>query len=239
MNKTRIIHLALPLLLTLSFSSCVIYHPHNIDIPLLHEKGELAVDASVSLSAPLLGAPALNGTLSYAPLNHMGVQVAGSFSDINSFYAQAAAGGFIPMGNAVLEGYVGYGYGTSVHNTPQKMDDTHYRVDGHYGLLFGQLNLGWVNLANGIFDIGFGLKGGILSPDFDKKRVLEDGETEFMESYIGHNYLLQPQIMVRTGWKQIKFSFNMGYAYLTDWPEENNYFNYEHISIGLGVHFDF
>ena len=226
-------------ILSLFATSCVVYHPHNVDIPLLHQKGELEVDANCSLSVPLLEGSAFNATVSYAPLNHVGVQVAGSFSDINSFYAQAAAGGFIPMGNAVLEGYVGYGYGTSVHNTPQKKDDTHYRVDGHYGLLFGQLNLGWVNLANGIFDIGFGLKGGILSPDFDKKRVLENGETEFMESFIGHNYLLQPQIMVRTGWKQMKFSFNIGYAYLTDWPEENNYFNYEHISIGLGVHFDF
>ena len=239
MNKTRIIHLALPLLLTLSFSSCVIYHPHNIDIPLLHEKGELEVDASVSLSAPLLGAPAANVSCSYAPFKSVGVQVAGSFSDINSFYVQAAAGGFHPMGHSVIEGYVGYGYGMSVHNTPQKKDETHYRVDGHYSLLFGQLNLGWVNLADGVFDIGFGLKGGLMSPVFEKTHVLENGETVFMEGFTGHNFLLQPQIMVRTGWKQIKLSFNMGYAYLTDWPDENNYFNYERISIGLGVHFDF
>lgn len=31
----------------------------------------------------------------------------------------------------------------------------------------------------------------------------------------------------------------MGYAYITDWTEAYNYFNYERMSVGLGVHFDF
>ena len=240
MKQISMIRVVLPLLLTTLFGSCVIYHPHNVDIPLLHEKGEMEVDATFSMTAPLMGAPALNATFSYAPFNHVGLQVAANLSNTNAYHVQGAGGGFLTMGeNAVLEGYVGYGYGMSVHNTPQKKDETHYRVDGHYSLLFGQLNFGWVNLADGVFDIGFGLKGGLMSPVFEKTHVLENGETVFMEGFTGHNFLLQPQIMVRTGWKQIKLSFNMGYAYLTDWPDENNYFNYERISIGLGVHFDF
>ena len=209
MNKTSIIKLALPLLLTSLFGSCVIYHPHNVDIPLLREKGEVDVDANLSLSAPLLGAPAFNGTVSFAPLNNVGVQAAVCLSNTNSFYVQGAAGGFLPMGdNAVLEGYAGYGFGTSVHKTEVSEDNSYRKVEGNYNLVFGQVNTGWVNLLGGIFDIGFGL-------------------------------LLQPQFMVRVGWQQVKFSFNVGYAYLSNWHDTYGYFNYEPISVGLGVHFDF
>ena len=66
--------LFLTLLLTGLASSCVVYHPHNADIPLLHEKGEMQMDASTSISAPLLAHPALNASFSYAPLQALGLQ---------------------------------------------------------------------------------------------------------------------------------------------------------------------
>ena len=36
----------LPILATLLCASCVVYHPHNTDIPLLREQGDLHVDGS-------------------------------------------------------------------------------------------------------------------------------------------------------------------------------------------------
>lgn len=239
MKRTSIILLALSLLLTVLTTSCIVYHPHNVDIPLLHEKGEMELDASLSLSMPLLGAPAANATFSYAPFNSVGLQAAVSLSDINSFYAQAAGGGFLPMGKTVIEGYVGYGYGTSVHNINSNLKDETIRVDGHYNLVFGQVNLGWVNLVDSTLDVGFGFKGGKLYTDFEKIRLFEDGETSLMDNLNSIHFLAQPQFMVRAGWQHIKFSLNIAYAFLTNWPESNNYFNYDRFSVGVGMHFDF
>ena len=237
MKQTSMIRVVLPLLLTTLFGSCVIYHPHNVDIPLLHEEGQMAVDATFSTTAPLMGAPAFNATFSYAPFNHVGLQVAANLSNTNAYHVQGAGGGFLTMGeNAVLEGYVGYGYGSSVHDSPIK-DDSYYRVNGHYNLYFGQVNLGWVNLLGGLFDFGFGFKGGMLYPNFEKNYMQADGEKKFDQRLNGSHLLLQPQCVVRFGWQSVKISFNAGYAFLNDWPD-NNYFNYEKLSVGLGVHFD-
>ena len=75
------------LLLTGITTSCVVYHPHNADIPLLYEKGQMQADASASLSAPLLAHPALNASFSYAPLSALGMQASFSVTNVNTFYA--------------------------------------------------------------------------------------------------------------------------------------------------------
>ena len=67
MKRKTHIRLLLMLFATALEASCVVYHPHNADLPLLHEKGEMQMDASASLSAPLLAHPALNASFSYAP----------------------------------------------------------------------------------------------------------------------------------------------------------------------------
>ena len=223
------------MLFTSLMASCVVYHPHNVDIPLLHEKGEMALDASLSLSAPLLGVPAANVSFSFAPLNSVGIQSALCISDINSFYAQAAAGGFLPIEKTVIEGYAGYGYGTSVHN----ITNHSIRVEGHYNLVYGQLNFGWVALADSTFELGFGFKGGQLLTNFDKIQLHDSGETTLMDKLNSRHLLAQPQFMARLGWQHIKFSFNIAYAFLTNWPEDNNYFNYDRFSLGIGMHFSF
>ena len=74
MKQQLLISMCAMAILALSTTSCVVYHPHNVDIPLLHEKGELQADASFSLSAPLLAAPALNASIAYAPMDVLGLQ---------------------------------------------------------------------------------------------------------------------------------------------------------------------
>lgn len=231
--------LFLMLLLAGVVSSCVVYHPHNADIPLLHEKGEMQLDASASLSAPLLAHPALNASFSYAPLSALGMQASVSVTNVNTFYAQAMVGTFHPFDRMVLEGYLGYGYGMSCNDNINTVRDVHYRVDGQYSLYFGQVDIGWVNLVEGDLDIGMGVKGGLMKSQWEKVLLPEDGNESIEENLLGSHYLIEPQLMLRIGGQKVKFSINVSYAYLTDWPTDNNFFNYERFSASLGLHFRF
>ena len=227
------------LLLVGLVSSCVVYHPHNADIPLLHEKGEMQLDASASISAPLLAHPALNASFSYAPLQALGLQASFSITEWNTYYAQALAGTFFPFGKTVLEGYLGYGYGNSCNNNINTIRDVHYRVDGHYNLYFGQVNLGWVDLLDGEIDFGMGVKGGMMQSQWEKVLLQEDGTEKLEETLDTPHLLFEPQVMFRIGGQKVKLSINVSYAYLTDWPTENNFFNYDRFSASLGLHFRF
>ena len=218
-------------------TSCVVYHPHNADIPLLHEKGQMQADASFSLSAPFLSHPALNASFSYAPLKAFGFQASFSFTEWNTYYAQALAGTFYPFGKTVIEGYLGYGYGASCNINTAK--DIQYRVDGNYHLYFGQMDLGWVNLAEGIIDVGLGVKGGVMQSQWEKVLLQEGGIETIEETLDDPHLLVEPQLMLRIGIHKVKLALNVSYAYLSDWPVENNYFNYERFSVSLGLHFHF
>ena len=89
-------------ILAVSTTSCVVYHPHNVDIPLLHEKGELQADASLSLSAPLLAAPAVNASIAYAPMDVLGLQGGISITSPTNLYAQGAAGAYLPFTGSLV-----------------------------------------------------------------------------------------------------------------------------------------
>ena len=67
----------------------------------------------------------------------------------------------------------------------------------------------------------------------------EDGNESIEENLLGSHYLIEPQLMLRIGGQKVKFSINVSYAYLTDWPTDNNFFNYERFSASLGLHFRF
>ena len=231
--------LFLMLLMVVLMTSCVVYHPHNADIPLLHEKGEMQIDASASISAPLLAHPALNASFSYAPLQAVGLQASFSITELNTFYAQVLAGTFHPFGKTVLEGYLGYGYGISCNDNINTVRDVHYRVDGRYNLYFGQVNLGWVNLIEGDIDFGVGVKGGVMQSQWEKVLLQEDETEKLEETLDAPHLLLEPQVMFRIGGQKLKLSVNVSYAYLSDWPNENNFFNYERFSASLGLHFRF
>lgn len=237
--KKSIISLVITLLTATVFTSCVVYHPHNAELPLLHKQGQMQAEGSVSMSAPLLVSPALNASFAYSPLNKLGMQAAVSVTDFKNLYAQGAAGAYFPFGLAVLECYLGYGYGTSFFDHRSETQTNKYYIDGHYNLVYSQINFGWAELAEGDFDIGIGLKGGIMSPHWDKVAVDEEGLRSIEDSHSDTHLLLEPQLMLRFGWKKFKFSINASYAFIDGWPVDNNYFNYERFSVGLGVHFNF
>lgn len=239
MRKNRSILFTLPLLATFLVTSCVVYHPHNVDIPLLHQRGQLQLDASASLSAPLFAAPAVNATASYAPFNHLGVQAAASFTSPHYYYFQGAAGTWFTSGNFVVEGYLGYGHGRSLIDSTESSINRNYQIDGNYNLYFGQINLGLADLADGHIDMGLGLKGGYLTPNFKQTEYLAEGLSQETSSYADPSFLIQPQLMFRFGFSKLKFSFNLGYTYLTQWAFDNNYFNYDRLSFSVGVNYRF
>ncbi len=237
MKKQLLISMCAMAILALSTTSCVVYHPHNVDIPLLHEKGELQADASFSLSAPLLAAPAVNASIAYAPIDVLGLQGGISVTSPTNFYAQGAAGAYLPFEKTVFEFYLGYGYGLSGHEKWSNLNDHKFRVDGRYGTIFGQANIGWVNLADGLIDVGFGLKGGSLKGHWERVQINDDATETVVNTKDGPQLLVEPQFVFRIGWERIKFSFNLSYAYLHDWKVNNDYFLYDPFSVAVGMHF--
>jgi len=231
--------LFLTLALSGTMSSCIMYHPHTTSLPLLHEKGEMQLEGTLSASAPLLVAPAVNASFAYAPTSFLGTQAAVSFTDLNSLYVQLQAGTYKRFDRAIVEWYLGYGNGSSYGGKNTTVNNQTYYVDGFYQLPYTQLNFGWRDLAEGALDIGFGVKGGLLLPEWDKIEVMSDGIETIAESHTDRHGLIEPQLMVRFGFQKVKFTVNVSYAYLTDWPKENNYFNYERFGLGLGVNWMF
>ena len=229
--------LIVAVLAALGFGSCVVYHPHNTDIPLLSEPGDLHIDGS--MSASLFAAPAINTTVAYAPINMLGLQAAASFSGIDNYYVQAAAGTYFPFNPSVLECYFGYAYGVSAHDSVTNLIGNTYRTEGHYNIVFSQINFGWTGLVEECVDLGFGLKCGLMTPTFSKYEIADDGSESLAEQHDTPSFLLQPQLVFRFGWPKFKFSLNVAYAALSDWPTDDNYFNYDRLSFGFGVHYKF
>ncbi len=237
--KRHFILLSVIALAAFCLTSCVVYHPHTTDIPLLNEKGDLSVDANVSMSAPLLVSPAINATVAYAPFNMIGMQAAASITDFKNYHTQMAVGTWQAYGLSVLECYIGYAYGHSYNDTVRNVTHNIYYVDGNYNMVFSQINFGWRGLADNSIDVGFGFKGGLLFPKWDKIELLDDGTETLAERHDDAHFLIEPQLMFRFGWDKVKISLNLTYAFLTAWPTDNNYFNYERFGAGLGLHFNF
>lgn len=228
--------LIVSILVLLSVSSCVMYRPHNIAIPLLEEQGDLHFDASVTATTPLIASPTLDLSLAYAPLPMLGVQAAASVADFNNWQAQVAAGTYNKLGSSVLECYIGYARGSSFDSTSTK--DHRREVSGYYNLIFSQINLGWNNIFDLNCDWGLGLKGGLLTPNWERVLYNSEGAT-LEERHDTPHFLLEPQLMIRFGGEKVKMTLSVSRAFLTDWPEDDNYINYNRMGFGAGVSFKF
>lgn len=218
-------------------TSCVMYHPMNVDIPLLEEQGDLRIDASASMSLPLLSQPALNATVSYAPLPFVAVQAAGNITDGGNYSYRGAIGFYTPFRHSVLEAYFGYGHGHGDYTSSENLP--HHTAEGPYNLLFNQLNYGWNNIGSSSVDCGLGVRTGIMRPDLSYTRWDSEGTVTDQDAFDSPCFLLEPQLMVRFGGEHIKISLNLAYSLLSGWPTENSHFNYERFSLGAGVNYRF
>lgn len=238
MTKKILIFLSFTALVVFLPSSCVMYHPHNVDIPLLQEPGEMQLDATVAMSAPLL-IPTANISYSYAPFKYVGMEAAANLTDWKNYHLQGAVGSYQPYNHFVLEEYLGLAYGYS-HHENGTLENNHRTVEGPYRMFFSQINAGGVNLFGDNFDAGVGIRTGIVRPDWCNSVIDSTGaavgEVEKLDRPL---FVLEPQAMVRFGWEHFMFSFNFAFVFFADWPTENNFFNYDRFSMGLGFHFKF
>ncbi|MBP5677558.1 MAG: hypothetical protein J6W88_03570 [Bacteroidales bacterium] len=211
---------AFPIVLVLLLAtSCSIYHPQAVDMPLINHQGDLRVDASASTSLFIFLPDAINinATASYGINDWLSGQVHANYGGDN-WYMQAAPGGYLSLGGkAVAEAYLGIGYGGSNHDDHIKDSvSSYYSYKGQYLLPFAQVNIGWRNL--GPFDIVFGLKSGLFAPDF-KYYHYDDNSTGEPDKYIRYstpNFLLEPQLQFGIGADKFKVTFRLGYTFMND-----------------------
>lgn len=242
MKSVNLTFLTIALLVTMTMCSCVAYRPQVAQIPLIHEKGELQVNGSLGLSAPL-GDAYLGATATYGATDWLAVQAHVNWTGDRGAYGQAAAGAYKAWKNAVLEGYVGYGFGGNRWESNSSDENTHI-VTSRFHLPFGQLNFGWAGLANGHIDIGVGLKGGFIFPNiYDDKYTSNSGQHQIRTS-TDPVALLEPQIFFRAGGKHLKWTLDLGYSQLWSTSTDKEAFSgtsaiYMPFTITTGLTYDF
>lgn len=236
---------------TLLISSCSIYHPQAVDIPLINHSGDLRVDASVGASAWLILPDVITfgGTASYGFNQWLCGQVHANYGGEN-FYLQAAPGAYMSLGgHAVSELYIGYGYGGAWETSNTTTSDSEnsgnsstvggHHYSGNFGLPFMQINVGWRNL--GPVDIGVGIKTGIFMPDFEYHGYNSDGteNASRYEHYTTTNTLLEPQLQLGIGGEMIKFTLRFGYSWLSDLNQSSSKMHHDYLTLSTGLTFSF
>lgn len=204
-------------------TSCSVYHPQAVDIPLINHPGDTRIDASVSMSYWLVpDVMDANVTLSHGFNDWLTGQIHANFGGDN-YYGQVAPGFYLPLGaKSVFETYVGFGYGGGWRDNIDKSNtenaSDNYSFSGHYMLPFVQGNIGWHDLTRLHIDLAFGLKLGSFKPDFETFKVDSNGDeiAGSRYTYDKGNLLLEPQFMLRIGGEKMKLSFRAGYSWLSD-----------------------
>lgn len=230
--------------LALAVASCSVYHPQSVDIPLLREKGEVKVDASLSTACNVVPFPSSAGvssTVSYAANDWLAVQGFADYDFDKGGYLQGAVGAYRPFENSVLEGFLGYGYGMA--DFEQHSNNKMRIVHGNYQQVFGQLNFGFTDLTRANIDVGLGVKVGDFIPsvnrteyryesdDFDYQHQGEVvGQKQFKDPFL----FCEPQLFIRMGSEKVKFSIKMG-AGISNM--ENQVDIMDMFNIGAGVTF--
>lgn len=232
-------------LFLLTLGSCSIYHPQTVDIPLINHAGDTRVDVAAGISTWLLpDVVTFGGTVSYGVTDWLALQGHINYGGDN-IYVQAAPGAYLPLGeHGVLEGYVGYGVGSSWReaNESDTSGSGTYAYSGHFTLPFGQANIGWHNLGRAHIDLAFGLKGGAYLPDFQYNRYDADGVLipSSCSHYSTPNLLLEPQLQFRIGGERVKYCLRISMAFLSDINRNGGeHFTADFLTISNGLTFSF
>ena len=223
----RIPVLSLVAAAAMAVSSCSIYHPQAVDIPLINHADDVRVDASLGLSTWVIpDVFTLNATASYGFNDWLAGQAHFNYGGDN-LYAQLAPGAYFPLSeNAVVETYVGLGLGgawrDNISSSHANENDTttfhQYGYSGNFFLPFAQANIGWHDLTAAHIDLAFGLKLGAYLPDFDYKKYDDNGNliVGSDQTYNTANFLVEPQFLFRIGGQRMKFNVKVGFNWLSD-----------------------
>jgi len=216
-------------LFPLILSSCIVYHPQTLDIPLITEKNDLRMDAGISI------VPSAHVTISYGLTNKIAIQGFGSIGADDRYYVQAATGLFKNKeNNKVIELYGGFGYG---YGDAYK-DANPGNLFGDYQLYFAQVNYGKIACETSNFEIGFGIKTGYLHSNLtDENYYAWISETGPFEKYHDESILFEPIGFIRLGGDKLKFSIKLGGTFIYKFTNTDKSIPYSYINLGLGLNY--
>ena len=230
-------------LMAATLSSCSIYHPQAVDIPLIDHAGDSRIDFAASASNTDM---AINSTYSYGFTDCLAGQVHFNLSD-HMICGQLAGGAYKPFGNhGVLEGYLGYNAGfvkgeADIDDIESLSD--RYKFNGNFSVPFGQINIGWKWPH---IDLGAGLKIGYYIPDINYNEYDFDHSGNlhptFSEKYTEKNILIEPQFIFRIGSEHFKWCFKAQFSKIgsvDSWDIGTNNLTYDTFSISSGLNVSF
>ena len=211
------------------FSSCVMYHPQSVDIPLIRHQNDLQVEGAISISPYPYSSPTLNATATYSFNKWGAVQAHINTDGYTELYLQTAFGSYLPIKqHYVIEGYTGYGFGFS--KTTTSLFGKDITISGIYHCPFLQFNTGWVGLAKEHIDLGIGIKSSCFVPNFSE--IKKNDEVLYHKKICP---LIEPQIFIRFGGKKLKGSLRVGYCTFFNMGN----FDYSPINVSLGMTYKF
>lgn len=213
-----------------TFSCAPLYIPNNANTPLLSQKGEGTLAVNYGFSG-------LNLHSAYAPANHIGVMLNGSYLNTRDQsdrhgddylrkqrFCEIAVGYFKEIDeNAVTEIYLGAGLGKSASKDNYlPFSSTEVHAEGNYYRLFVQPNLG---MKYKILEMGAGLRACYVN--FTK---IEYENYELTGS--GSDYFFEPVFFVGLGGPVVKFQAQLG---LSMKAKEEDVATYEPLILGFGI----
>ena len=225
--KIKLVTLLFPIVLMLS--GCVVYHPQTVDIPLISKKGDLRVDAGVSVI------PTAHTTISYGATDKIAVQGFASVGSPVEHYLQGGAGRYWSFENyKVIELYggVGHGYGDAyVGSNPGNLV-------GDYQLYFTQFNYGKIASETSNTELGIGLKAGYLHSSLvDKNYYGLPSEQDIPTLYKDESILLEPAAVLRVGGDHWRFSLKLGSTWMYKFTHKDKRLPFKRFNMGLGINY--
>ncbi len=225
--KSRI--LTFGLLISLTMSSCIVYHPMMSDIPLISEKHDTRIDAGIS------SVVSANATISYGLTDKIAIQGFGSVRPDNGYYVQGATGLYKNKGdNKVIELYGGFGYGYGdAYN-----DANPGNLYGDYQLYFGQANFGKIASNTSNFETGFGIKVGYLHSNLTDENYYDWGlSSEPFKTFHDESVLCEPVGFVRFGGNNLRINVKLGSTLLYKFTNKDKRLPHSYLNLGIGLNY--
>jgi hypothetical protein len=217
------------ILFAITTMSCVVYHPHMVDIPLISKKGDARLDAGISAQ--------WHATVSVGITERFAIQSYGSFAGPEKYYLQQAAGYYKDLGNKkVMEIYTGFGYGYG----DAYYDPNPGSLFGNYQVYFTQFNFGKIGCDFAHTDLGIALKAGYLHSSLtDRNYYARNFPPESSGVYKDDCLLIEPHAFLRIGGEKLKFGLQVGIAEIYKFTNKDKWYPYLPLNLSLGFNYRF
>lgn len=230
MCKQLIIFFSLLVLLI----GCAVYHPQTTDIPLIDHKGDLRIDAGVSVI------PSVHSTFSYGLTKKIALQAFGSIGIEDRYYLQLSPGFYKCLNNKkVIELYSGFGLGHAntiknpLANMPEAIKQSLY---GKYQIYFVQFNWGKNTNESRVLDWGIGIKTGLFHSELtDMNYYSIYSATDTFPTNNENSILIEPVFSFRIGNEKAKFTYKFALTKILKLNHPDNYIPVPILNMSLGV----